>query len=110
LRAKFARRSIVNNMSQESRRRVKQSSHKPATTPAIAIIAAREVPMGVVMIQCPRTGREIPTGIRMKRAEFERAPVFFARAYCPVCEREHEWFARDAWVREQPAPEPSHAL
>jgi hypothetical protein len=54
--------------------------------------------MGVVMIRCPRTGHEIPTGIEMSAAEFQRAPVFFARVRCPVCDREHEWFAKEAWV------------
>ena len=54
--------------------------------------------MGVIMIRCPQTGREIPTGIEMDTAEFRRAPVFFSRVQCPVCAREHEWFAKDAWV------------
>jgi hypothetical protein len=34
----------------------------------------------------------------METAEFRRAPVFFSRVQCPVCAREHEWFAKDAWV------------
>jgi len=54
--------------------------------------------MGVIMIRCPQTGREIPTGIEMDTAEFQHAPVFFSRVQCPVCAREHEWFAKDAWV------------
>ena len=54
--------------------------------------------MGVIMIRCPQTGREVPTGIEMDTAEFRRAPVFFSRVQCPVCAREHEWFAKDAWV------------
>jgi hypothetical protein len=54
--------------------------------------------MGVIMIRCPRTGHDIPTGIEMGSSDFQRAPVFFARVQCPVCGREHEWFAKDAWV------------
>jgi hypothetical protein len=34
----------------------------------------------------------------MSAAEFQRAPVFFARVQCPICDREHEWFAKEAWV------------
>jgi len=60
--------------------------------------------MGVIMIRCPHTGHEIPTGIEMDRSEFQRAPVFFARAHCPLCGTEHEWFARDAWVCDRPSP------
>jgi hypothetical protein len=56
--------------------------------------------MGVVMIRCPQTGREIATGIEMGTSEFRRAPVFFSRVQCPLCDRVHEWFAKDAWVSE----------
>jgi hypothetical protein len=54
--------------------------------------------MGVVMIRCPRTRREVPTGIEMDGREFLRAPVFFSRMHCPACGSVHEWFAKDAWV------------
>jgi len=56
--------------------------------------------MGIVMIKCPRTGRDISTGFVADRASFNSAPVFFARVHCPVCRSEHEWFAGDAWVCE----------
>jgi len=26
--------------------------------------------------------------------------VFFARTYCSICQANHEWFAKDAWVHE----------
>jgi hypothetical protein len=58
--------------------------------------------MGLIMIRCPESGREIPTGIEMDMAEFQRAPVFFSTVQCPVCNREHEWFAKDAWVCDSP--------
>jgi hypothetical protein len=57
--------------------------------------------MGVIMIRCPRTGHNIPTGIEMGSSDFQRAPVFFARVQCPICGGEHEWFAKDAWVSEE---------
>ena len=56
--------------------------------------------MGAVMIKCPTTGREIPTGIVADRVSFNAAPVFFARVHCPICRTEHEWFAKEAWVRD----------
>jgi len=61
-----------------------------------------EAAMGVVMIRCPRTKREIPTGLEMDRARFNATPVFFARSYCMHCRGEHEWFAQDAWVCDEP--------
>ena len=54
--------------------------------------------MGTVMIKCPQTGREIPTGYESDPTSFRSTPVFFARSYCPICQTEHEWFAQDAWV------------
>jgi hypothetical protein len=56
--------------------------------------------MGAVMINCPATGRAIPTGIATERSQFACTPVFFADTYCPYCESDHRWFARDAWVDE----------
>ena len=59
--------------------------------------------MGAVMIKCPDTGRPIATGIVADRESFSATPVFFAKVHCPICNAEHEWFAKEAWVCE---PEP----
>jgi hypothetical protein len=56
--------------------------------------------MGTVVIRCPATGITLPTKIRADRVTFARSPVFFADTYCPACEAEHRWFAREAWVEE----------
>jgi hypothetical protein len=56
--------------------------------------------MGIVMIKCPTTGRAIPTGMEADRSNFQCVPVFFSRVFCPMCKTHHEWFAKDAWVRE----------
>jgi hypothetical protein len=58
--------------------------------------------MGMLMINCPETGRALSTGLEAERASFNRAPVFFSRTYCPICRTNHEWFAKDAWVRDVP--------
>lgn len=63
--------------------------------------------MGPVMIKCPDTGRDIPTGMIADRTTFSATPVFFARVLCPFCKTEHEWFAREAWVCEAGAPQPT---
>jgi hypothetical protein len=59
--------------------------------------------MGIVMIRCPTTGREVSTGIEVDRPRFECSPVFFAQTFCPFCRAEHQWFAKDAWVKESAA-------
>ena len=66
--------------------------------------------MGTVMVRCPRTGRDIPTGIVADRRCFEATPVFFARVLCPICQAEHEWFAKDAWISEPDPASPGDKL
>lgn len=56
--------------------------------------------MGMVMIECPQTGRAIPTGIQTDRDSFMRSAVFFSRTRCPICDTDHSWFAPEAWVQE----------
>jgi endogenous inhibitor of DNA gyrase (YacG/DUF329 family) len=60
--------------------------------------------MGAVMVKCPETGQDIPTGIVTDRKSFDATPVFFARVYCPICGTKHEWFAKEAWVCEAELP------
>ena len=54
--------------------------------------------MSAILIKCPVTGRDIPTGLDVEPAKFSSMPVFFSRTYCQYCKTEHEWFARNAMV------------
>src|SRR5262249_42023828 len=64
----------------------------------------QERPMGAVMVRCPETGRDIPTGLVTDRKSFDATPVFFARVYCPICRTENEWFRRGVgWLRSSRA-------
>ena len=38
--------------------------------------------MGRVMINCPKTGEAISTGMHIDRAAFGSMPVFFSRTFC----------------------------
>jgi hypothetical protein len=60
--------------------------------------------MGTLMVKCPDTGRDIATGLVVDRNRFNATPVFFGRVFCPLCQAEHEWFAREAWVCESDPP------
>lgn len=57
--------------------------------------------MSVVMIKCPNTGVAISTGIKTSPSTFHHSPVFFGCTRCPICQTNHEWFARDAWLLEK---------
>jgi hypothetical protein len=55
--------------------------------------------MGVVMIACPTTGRSISTGIETDARSFARlANDKPAKLKCPVCDRVHVWWPREAWL------------
>lgn len=54
----------------------------------------------MIMIKCPQTGRFVPTGIKADREKFRSSAVFFARTLCSICNTNHEWFAKEAWVYE----------
>jgi len=56
--------------------------------------------MGQLMVRCPGAGRPISTGRDVVPEAFRCAAVFFSRTYCPYCRITHEWFAKDAWVRD----------
>jgi hypothetical protein len=59
--------------------------------------------MGIVVIRCPATGRTISTGIVADGNTFACSPVFIADTYCVLCDTQHRWFSRDAWVEERPS-------
>jgi hypothetical protein len=65
--------------------------------------------VGLVVIRCPQTGRSISTGIEADPRDFARAPVFFSRTFCPLCRTRHEWFAKEAWVHEEPQADAGRA-
>lgn len=56
--------------------------------------------MGVVMIRCPNTGRDVPTGIDTDQASFDRAPDVLSHSRCPICGLEHSWWKRETHLNE----------
>jgi hypothetical protein len=86
---------------------VNRASHASGiTTSEAARTRQKETEMGTVVTRCPATGEIIPTGMKAEHETFACSPVFFADTYCPVCDRTHRWFARDAWVVDARHDEP----
>jgi predicted flavoprotein YhiN len=54
--------------------------------------------MGILMINCPSTGRAVSTGIEMSGVE--QLPTVIATTDCSECGRVHEWTKDDAWLAE----------
>ena len=54
--------------------------------------------MGILMINCPSTGRAVSTGIEMSGVD--QLPTVIATTECSACGRVHEWSKDDAWLAE----------
>ena len=52
--------------------------------------------MGIIMINCPATGRGVSTGIEV--CATDQLPIVTARMICPACGRVHEWTKKEAWL------------
>lgn len=55
--------------------------------------------MADVMIKCPKTGGDVPTGVTMDSSSFEAAEMSGNSFTCPDCGELHTWSKDDAWVR-----------
>jgi hypothetical protein len=63
--------------------------------------------LSVLMVRCPKTGRELSTGIEMDASTFEQLPDIRLHVECPVCRLEHAWSTRDAWLGNSPPSAPA---
>jgi hypothetical protein len=54
--------------------------------------------MGMIMINCPSTGRAVSTEIEIQNVD--RLPTVIARMVCPACGGVHEWTKNDAWLEK----------
>lgn len=52
--------------------------------------------MGVLIIKCPNTGRDISTGIETDKDTFATMPNDVVETRCPHCRTKHSWRPRDA--------------
>jgi hypothetical protein len=58
--------------------------------------------MGFIAIYCPRTGREVSTGVESDREAFQKLRPVVTRMKCPACGSEHVWSKATARVVELP--------
>ena len=54
--------------------------------------------MGIIMIKCPVTGRDVSTGI--ETVGIEELPAVTAKMVCPACGRVHDWIKTNAWLAD----------
>jgi hypothetical protein len=52
----------------------------------------------MVVIRCPETGEEVPTGLIVDIRTFEGLPSGKTTLHCSACGTEHEWSIADAML------------
>jgi hypothetical protein len=60
--------------------------------------------MGVLMLNCPTTGRKFSTGINTDEATFIKLPDTPSQAHCPHCGLSHDWRPYQACWMESITP------
>jgi len=55
--------------------------------------------VATVMIKCPKTGKEISTGIAMDTESFKSATLTNNSVTCPHCKQTHVWSKKDAYLK-----------
>jgi hypothetical protein len=63
--------------------------------------------MAMLMIKCPRTRLDLPTGILVDADTYEKIPETVAYTGCPHCGIEHAWRHKDAWLVEDRLVQPA---
>jgi hypothetical protein len=63
--------------------------------------------MGFIAIYCPRTGREVSTGVECDREAFQRLRPLVMRMRCQACGSEHAWSKANARLVELPGSMPA---
>jgi hypothetical protein len=61
---------------------------------------SQEAGMALLLIQCPRTGRYISTGIETNPDSFDLRPDEPKTIPCPFCRKEHVWTRRNALLAD----------
>lgn len=59
----------------------------------------KEPPKMEIVITCPTTGNDVPTGIAMDQASFDSAALRGNSFTCPACGKVHAWDKKDARVK-----------
>ena len=54
--------------------------------------------MADILVQCPRTGAPVPTGLKTEWVLLKSLPSVAVPLRCPACGQMHKWKPDDAWI------------
>jgi hypothetical protein len=63
-----------------------------------------------ILVQCPRTGTPISTGLKTEWVVLHSLPRLAMPLRCPVCGQTHKWNPADAWVGARQPHEPASGV
>jgi len=67
------------------------------TRPAVSAIIV-EFALADILVQCPRTGAPVPTGLKTEWVFLKSLPCVAVPLRCPACGQVHKWKPDDAWI------------
>jgi hypothetical protein len=57
-----------------------------------------ELALADILVQCPRTGAPVPTGLKTEWVFLKSLPRVAVPLRCPACGQVHKWKPDDAWI------------
>lgn len=58
----------------------------------------------MLLLKCPATGHNIPTGIMMEKNAFKATELSPSTVRCPKCDRDHTWYKSDLFFDRRAVP------
>jgi hypothetical protein len=59
---------------------------------------SEEFPVADIVVQCPRTGTPVPTGLKTEWVFLRSLPRVAIPLRCPACGQTHKWQPHEAWI------------
>jgi hypothetical protein len=59
---------------------------------------SEEFPVADIVVQCPRTGAPVPTGLKTEWVFLRSLPRVGIPLRCPACGQTHKWQPHEAWI------------
>ena len=66
--------------------------------PAFIESKSGEFPVADIVVQCPRTGTPVPTGLKTEWVFLRSLPRVAIPLRCPACGQTHKWQPHQAWI------------
>jgi endogenous inhibitor of DNA gyrase (YacG/DUF329 family) len=70
----------------------------------------KEITVADIVVQCPRTGTPVPTGLKSEWVFLRSLPRVAIPLRCPACGQTHKWQPHEAWIAAPVQPHTSNVV